>query len=121
MDAPPEIESSIFPSKSACIDELMASSDHNVPDVVFVKENLQAPTASTSLAKIKSKDESVTLEKGKAKMESLDLYILSVKDLYQEYLTRLSESREIEKSMINAMKEKYEVISSFYHYLAYYH
>ena len=115
MDVPPETESSILPPKSAHADEFMPSFDHNTSDVVFVKENFQAPTVSTSLAKIMSKDEPVTLDKGKAKMEFPELSALGVEDLYQQYLTRLSDSREIEKSMIDSMKEKYEVIFSFYH------
>ena len=99
------------------LDDPKAPAEANLPYVTIVKEGFQVPTTSTSLAKIVAKDEPVNLDKGKAKLEIPELSTLGIEDLHQQYLTRLSKSREIKISMINAMKEKYEVNFLFYRYL----
>lgn len=49
------------------------------------------------------------LEKGKAKQELPELDELDINGLYQQYVTRLSERREIEMNLLNTLRTKYEV------------
>lgn len=77
--------------------------------MTIVGEKHSTPEASNTLAKFVAKDEPVMLEKGKTKLELPRLDRLSVTDLHQQYLTRLSESRDAKASMINMLKRKYEV------------
>lgn len=61
------------------------------------------------VGQVHDQDEWVTSEKGKTKLDLPNLEDLSADELHQGYLTRLSTSRDMEASMVNMLKRKYEV------------
>lgn len=78
-------------------------------EVVITGEGQGAPDASTSLAKIPAKDEPVCEDKGKTKLELPGFDNMTTEELNHEFLTRLSESRDIEANIVNMLRKKHEV------------
>ena len=68
-----------------------------------------APAEPTVLAKHTAKAEKVTQEKGKLSADISSLSSMSAQDIYSGYLNRLHSSRDYEASLVNLMREKYEV------------
>lgn len=80
-------------------------------DVVVTGENYNPdPKTSTALTKLIAKDESPNKDKGKASLHLQSFEALDVNSLQPRYMTRLSESRDAEMTMVNTLKIKYEVI-----------
>ncbi|XP_044328110.1 uncharacterized protein [Triticum aestivum] len=68
-----------------------------------------AANTSTSWTKIPAKDEPVCEDKGKAKLELPGFDNMTSEELQHEFLTRLSESRDIEANIVNMLKKKHEI------------
>ena len=68
-----------------------------------------APGASTVLAKHGTKEESPSLDKGKAKLDPEIYSALSASDIHAGYLNLLHTSRDLEAGLVTLMKERYEV------------
>jgi hypothetical protein len=78
-------------------------------DVTITRTAYTAPGASTVLAKHGTKEESPSLDKGKAKLDLESYAALSASDIHAVYLNRLHTSRDLEAGLVNLMKECYEV------------
>ena len=61
------------------------------------------------LIKFTSKDEPPVSRKGKARLELPNFEDLSLDELHEGYLTRLSTSHNMEAGMVRMMKKKFEV------------
>ena len=79
------------------------------PDVVVTGTAYAAPAEPTVLAKHTAKAEKIAQEKGKWSTDMSSLSIMSAQDIYSGYLNRLHSSRDYEASLVNLMREKYEV------------
>ena len=99
-------------SPTPAAEGMVLSSPQATEEVIITGASLKTLESSTTLAKLATKDEPVASEKGKAKLELPNLEELSTSDLHEAYLTRLSTSRELEASMVNALKRKYEVMKN---------
>ena len=78
-------------------------------DVTITGTAHTTPGASTVLAKHDTKEESPSLDKGKAKLELESYAALSASDLHADYLNRLHTSHDLDAGLVNLMKERYEV------------
>lgn len=78
-------------------------------DVLINGEAHKIPEASNVLAKLVTKDEAHLSEKGQSKLELPNFDDFSTDELHVGYLSRLSTSWDMEASMVNMMKRKYEV------------
>jgi hypothetical protein len=78
-------------------------------DVTITGTAHTAPGASTVLAKHNTKEESPSSEKGKAKLDLESYAVFSASEIHAGYLNRLHTSRDLEASLVNLMKERYEV------------
>ena len=76
---------------------------------MFTGATYVAPAEPTVLAKHTAKTEKVTQEKGNLNADISSLSSLSPQDIYSGYLNRLHSSRDYEASLVNLMREKYEV------------
>ena len=79
------------------------------PDVVVNGTAYVAPAEPTVLAKHTAKAEKISQEKGKWSTDISSLSSMSAQDIYSGYLNRLHSSRDYEASLVNLMREKYEV------------
>ena len=83
------------------------------PEVVVTGAAFVAPAEPTVLAKHTAKTEKLYKEKGKWSTEISNLSDMSAQEIYSGYLNRLHSSRDYEASLVNLMREKYEVTLSF--------
>ena len=90
-------------------EDMVLSSPQADDDVGITGVSFKTPETLGVLTKLVSKDEPVASEKGKEKLELPNFEDLSTADLHEAYLTRLSVSREMEVSLVNMLKKKYEV------------
>lgn len=88
---PPNPDCASSPTKAA--ENVVVSSPQAADKVTITGASFKAPKPSTALAK--------------HALPSLEE--LSAADLHEAYLTRLSTSRDMEASMVNMLKRKYEV------------
>ena len=85
------------------------SPEKNSHDVVFTRTTYTTPGASIVLTKRITKEESPSLEKGKAKLDLGSYSSFSAGDVYAGYLSRLHSSHDTEAGLVNLMKELFEV------------
>nr|XP_045088912.1 uncharacterized protein LOC120973960 isoform X2 [Aegilops tauschii subsp. strangulata] len=78
-------------------------------EVVITGTGHGAANTSTSWTKIPAKDEPACEDKGKAKLELPGFDNMTSEELQHEFLTRLSESRDIEANIVNMLKKKHEI------------
>ena len=83
--------------------------DKNSGDVTITRIAYSAPGASTVLAKHDTKEESLSLYKGKTKMDLESYAAFSASDIHAGYLSHLHTSCDLEAGLVNLMKERYEV------------
>lgn len=67
------------------------------------------PGVSTVLTKHSIKEESSSLERGKAKLDLESYVAFSASEIHAGYLNHLHTSRDLEAGLVNLMKERYEV------------
>ena len=90
-------------------EDMVLSSPQDDDDVGITGVSFKTLETSSVLTKLVSKDEPVASEKGKGKFELPNFEDLSAADLHEAYLTQLSVSQEMEVSLVNMLKKKYEV------------
>ena len=71
-----------------------------------------SPGHPVILAKHSAKEERATMEKGKWSTDLSSYAHLSTEELHSGFLNRLHSNRDYEASLVNLMKERYEVFSS---------
>ena len=110
-DAADNVDPPSLPRASSPIKVTQDVPSHSMTndEVTITGEARKAPEALNVLAKFMTKDEPIMSEKGKAKLEISNFEDLNANELHQIYLTRLSTSRDMEVSMVNMQKRKYEV------------
>ncbi|XP_040244317.2 uncharacterized protein [Aegilops tauschii subsp. strangulata] len=80
----------------------------NTDDVAIIGASQTTPKTSTVLDRHSAKEESPPPEKGKTKLELPNYEALSAEEVYAGYLSRLNTSRDMEASLVQIMKQKYE-------------
>ena len=106
VDPPSPVHAS-SPIKAA--EDIVPSSTVVNDEINIIGEVFTGPEPSNVLAKVTTKDESAMPEKGKAKLELPNFEDIRADELHQGYFTQLSSSRDMEASLLNMLKRKYEV------------
>lgn len=85
--------------------------EKNNDEVTITGGAYQPPEVSNVLTKTKAKAKAETplFEKGKDKLELPSYEEFSAEELHAGYLSCLSTSRDLEASLVNTLKRKYEV------------
>ena len=78
-------------------------------DVVITWLGYTAPGNPTALSKHSAKEECAAIDKGKWKVDMESYAQLSAQEIHSGYLNRLHTSRDFEASLVNLMKERFEV------------
>jgi hypothetical protein len=95
------------PSPPKSTDKCPTATD--IGNVTFTGSAFKPPEVSRVLAKHSAKEETPSLEKGKAKLDLDDYSSYSASEIHVGYLSRLHTSRDMEARLVNLMKQKYEV------------
>ncbi|KAI4973391.1 hypothetical protein ZWY2020_035652 [Hordeum vulgare] len=80
-------------------------------DAVLITRMGHTMPVRNVLAKHTAGDISMKIAKGNAALELPNIEKLNFKELHAGYLNRLSTSRDLEASLVNMMKKRYETIS----------
>jgi hypothetical protein len=94
-------------SRAQSIEEIPLEKNSN--NIAITKMAYTAPGVSTVLDKHSTKEESPSLEKGKAKLDLESYSSFNTSEVYVGYLSRLHTSRDMEAGLVHLMKQKYEV------------
>lgn len=81
-------------------------------DVIITSTYHHSPGHPVILAQHSAKEERAAREKGKWSTDLSNYAHLSVEELHSGFLNRLHSNRDYEASLLNMMKERYEVFSS---------
>lgn len=79
-------------------------------EVVVTSGRKTSSKAKNVLAKVISKDEPSFDDKGKSSLELSNVETMSPEEIQAVYMTRLNTSQDMEASLFNALKNKYEVM-----------
>ena len=83
--------------------------DDKTDDVIVTGVSYTAPGNPTALSKHSAKEEFSAVDKSKWKADLESYAHLSAQDIHSGVLNRLYTSRDYEASLVNLMKERYEV------------
>ena len=107
-----QIESSTGPAKPTDKPTApMQTGDTQEDEVVITGTGHTEPSNPVALSKHSAKEEFAAFGKGKWNADLATYAALNAQDIHSGYLNRLYTSRDYEASMVNMMKDKYEVTS----------
>ena len=81
-------------------------------DVIITRMGHNSPSHPVILAQHSAKEEQAAREKGKWSSDLSSYAHLNADELHSGFLNRLHSNRDYEASLVNLMKERYEVNSS---------
>ena len=85
------------------------AADDKDDDIMITGTRHTAPGNPVALSKHTAKDELSAIGKGKWNADLSNYAHLNAQDLHSDFLNRLYTSRDYEASLVNLMKERYEV------------
>ena len=85
------------------------TADDKTDDFVVTGVSYTTPGNPTALSKHSAKEEIFAVDKGKWKVDMESYAHLSAQDIHSGFLNRLYTSCDYEASLVNLMRERYEV------------
>ena len=93
---------------------LAKPAEEKTDDVIVTGFGYTAPGNPTVLSKHIAKEEISVDDKGKWKVDLESYAQFSAQEIHSGYMNRLYTSRDFEASLVNLMKDRYEVIQSLF-------